>query len=124
MDIEYEEDLEVENFNSDNEEDQILNNGQIQIENQENIINRIYDPAIYNFNYVYSFFKSYRILKTQIRCYIFNEYMKVIKDKSFLDNICFRCRKSTPKHDYKLSIRTGSFIENIRMNLVTIYFFN
>lgn len=48
--------------------------------------------------------------------------MKIIKDKSFLDNICFRCRKSTPKHDYKLSIRTGSFIENIRMNLVTIYF--
>lgn len=61
-------------------------------------------------------------MQTQIRCSICNEYKKIVNDKSFLDNICFRCRKSTPKPYFKLSIRTGSFIENIRINLITINF--
>ena len=86
------------------------------------MISQIYDPSIYNFNYVYSFFKSKKILHTQIRCSFCKEYMKIINDKSFLDNICFRCRKTNPKHDLKLSIRTGSFIENVRINLIAVYF--
>jgi len=119
MDIEYEEDTEIENFDSDNEEEEIIDDGQNEIENEENMVNRIYEPAINNFNYVYSFFKSKKILHSQIRCSICNEYMKNINDKSFLDNI----RKASPKHDLKLSIRACSFIENIRINLIAVYFF-
>ena len=58
MDIEYEEDTEIENFDSDNKEEEIIDDGQNEIENEENMVNRIYDPAINNFNYVNSFFKS------------------------------------------------------------------
>ena len=41
---------------------------------------------------------------------------------SYLDKKCFRCRKNTPKHDVKIPIRKDSFLENIRINLITIYF--
>ena len=48
--------------------------------------------------------------------------MKINKDKSFIDKICFRCKKTNPKHDKKISIRKDSFIENIRIELIAVYF--
>ena len=51
-----------------------------------------------------------------------NIRQKILNNKSFLDKICFQCRKANPKHDLKLYIRTGSFIENVRINLIAVYF--
>ena len=50
------------------------------------------------------------ILNNQIRRPICTEEMKLNKDKSFIDKICFRCKKTNPKHDKKISIRIDSFI--------------
>ena len=47
------------------------------------MMNRIYAPAIHNFNYVYSFLKSKKILDKQIRCSFFNEYKKMIMINHF-----------------------------------------
>ena len=109
----------VSNFESDEEIDmEELNMNQNVDYNQNNI----YNPEIYNFNYVYNYFKMQGILKNQITCPICNETMKINKDKSFIDKICFGCKKTNPKHDKKISIRKDSFIENIRIELIAVYF--
>ena len=48
--------------------------------------------------------------------------MKETNDKGFADNKCFRCKKNVPKHDIKYSIRKESIFENIKINLIAIYF--
>ena len=49
--------------------------------------------------------------------------MKEANDKSFTDGKYFHCKKNFPKHDIKYSIRKSSIFENIKMNLIAIYFF-
>ena len=48
--------------------------------------------------------------------------MKEETNNSFIDRICFRCRKKNPYHDIKINIRKDSVFENVRMSLVSIYF--
>ena len=113
----------VENFDSDEENENDLDNQEMDIEEEQiDLENRIYDSSIYNFNYVYNFFKTYNILKFQLRCPVCAEIMKITKDNAYIDKLCFRCKKNFPKHDEKKSIRSESFIENVRINLVAIYF--
>jgi hypothetical protein len=52
-----------------------------------------------------------------------NEKMTLINNNSFLDKKCFRCRNTNPKHDVKIPIRKDIFLEEIRMSLISIYFF-
>ena len=52
-----------------------------------------------------------------------NEKMTLINNNSFLDKKCFRCRNTYPKHDVKIPIRKDTFLEEIRMSLISIYFF-
>ena len=47
---------------------------------------------------------------------------EISERKTFLDKICFRCIKTNPKHDIKMSIRKNTFLEDIRINLITSYF--
>ena len=97
---------------SENEE----NNNNI---NQENEIqHNIYNSAIYNFNYTYSFLKTHNILYTHYKCPFCNSDMKIVSEKTFLDKICFRCIKRNPKHDVKISIRKNTFLEDIRINMI------
>ena len=113
----------VSNFESDEEIDMDVDMEELNMnQNVEYNQNNIYNPAIYNFNYVYNYFKMQGILKNQIRCPICTEIMKINKDKSFIDKICFRCKKTNPKHDKKIFIRKDSFIENIRIELIAVYF--
>ena len=48
--------------------------------------------------------------------------MKIVSEKTFLDKVCFRCCKLTPKHDVKISICKKTFLENIGINIITLYF--
>ena len=48
--------------------------------------------------------------------------MKSVNEKTFLDKVCFRCCKCSPKHDVKNSIRKNTFLENIRINMIALYF--
>lgn len=48
--------------------------------------------------------------------------MKEINNKGFVDDKCFRFKKNVPKHDTKYSIRKESIFENIKINLIVIYF--
>ena len=113
----------VSNFESDEEIDMDVDMEELNMnQNVDYNQNNIYNPAIYNFNYVYNYFKMQGILKNQITSPICTEIMKINKDKSFIDKICFRCKKTNPKHDKKISIRKDSFIENIRIELIAVYF--
>ena len=46
--------------------------------------------------------------------------MKSVSEKTFLDKVCFRCCKRTPKHDVKISISKNTFLENIRINMIAL----
>ena len=116
MEIDNDEEI-VDNFSSDIEGE--LNH----INNEENdIADSIYNPNIYNFDFIYSYFKDKTILKSSIRCPVCNNLMSVNKDKSFIGGICFRCSKVNPKHDIKYSIRKYSIFENVKIKLVVLYF--
>ena len=115
------EDSVVSDFYSGNEEELNEVNEGNQENSQINLENIIYNQTIYNFDFVYNYFLTNFILKAEFNCPICNEKMKLINNNSFLDNKCFRCRN--PKHDVKFSIRKDTFLENIRMNLIAIYFF-
>ena len=114
-----EEDNEVSNFNSDNEDEIVEDENNIQ-NNDIDII--VYNEDIYNFNYIYYFMINKAILSPKLRCPLCNDEMILTNNNSYLDKKCFRCRKNTPKHDIKIPIRKDSFLENIRINLITIYF--
>ena len=66
--------------------------------------------------------KENHILKSNIIFPTCNEIMQVSKSKDYIDGICLRCRKQNPKHDIKISIRKDSFIEKVRIDIITIYF--
>jgi len=55
-------------------------------------------------------------------CPAFNEIIHIVKENAFLDKVCFHCLKKSPKHDIKYSIRRNKFLEDIRINLITMYF--
>jgi len=66
MEIDNDEEI-VDNFSSDNESD--INH----INNEaNNIADSIYNPNIYNFDFIYSYFKEKGILKSSIRCPVCN----------------------------------------------------
>ena len=112
----------VENFNFDNEEEEIdiFENQNNNIANEH--IHYTYNNNIYNFSFVYSYMKENHILKSNIIFPACNEIMQVSKSKDYIDGIYLRCRKQNPKHDIKISIRKDSFIEKVRIDIVTIYF--
>lgn len=59
MDIEEENDI-VNNFSSDSEEENNIDNDQ-EIINEEYIANNIYNRNVYNFNFIYTYFKQNNI---------------------------------------------------------------
>lgn len=111
----------VEDFNSGASESEEEENNNNLNEKNEIIINS-YNPAIYNFEFTYSFFKTNEILYTNYRCPYCNNIMNLVSENTFLDKFCFRCCKRSPKHDVKYSIRKTTFLENIRINMITLYF--
>lgn len=83
----------MENFYSDEEIQNDLDNQEMNIEEEQiNLDNRIYDSSIYNFNYVYNFFKTHNISKFQLQCPVCTEIMKINKDNTYIDKICFLCK--------------------------------
>lgn len=48
--------------------------------------------------------------------------MHIVKEKAFLDKVFFHCMEKSPKHDIKYSIRQYRFLEDIRINLIIMYF--
>lgn len=95
----------------------------IEIQNNVELIqNIVYNTNIYNFNFVYNFFKINKILKDSFKCPNCQCLMKEETNNSFIDKICFRCRKKNPYHDIKINIRKDSIFENVRMSLISIYF--
>ena len=112
----------VDNFNSDNEEEQeeLMINQQQHNNISQQQINAIYNINIYNFN-IYNYFKEKQILKANIYCPTCNQLMIESNNKDYIDGICLRCLKNNPKHDIKKSIRTESFLEVIKIDLISIY---
>ena len=56
------------------------------------------------------------------KCPICNCNMNKVKEITFLDRECFRCKKSNPTHDIKINLRKNSIFEEIKMNLISIFF--
>ena len=110
----------VENFNFDNSDEN--SSSEEDEPNSQAISNIIYNKFIYNFDYIYEFFKENNILKKNILCPFCNKEMNIVNNKQYIDNICFRCRSYTNKHDIKISIRHKSFLEDILINLISLYF--
>lgn len=52
-----------------------------------------------------------------------NEKMTLINNNSFSDKKCFRCLNTNPKPDVKIPKRNDTFLKEIRMSLISIYFF-
>ena len=48
--------------------------------------------------------------------------MKLEKSNLYIDNYCWRCRSSNPKHDIRINIRAGSFYEGMRIPLNGLYY--
>ena len=46
--------------------------------------------------------------------------MKESNNKQYIDGICLRCQNTNPNHDIKISIRKDSFLENVRIDLISI----
>ena len=66
MDIEEDNDI-VNNFSSDSEEENDINNNQ-EIINEDYIFNNTYNSNVYNFNFIYDYFKQNSILKSNFVC--------------------------------------------------------
>ena len=49
--------------------------------------------------------------------------MTLINNNSFSDKKCFRCLNTNPKPDVKIPKRNDTFLKEIRMSLISIYFF-
>lgn len=105
MDID--EDNKIVNNFSSNEEEQNLEEDDENSSNSE-IIDHSYNPSLYNFKYVYSYFQKYGIMKSSHPCPNCISLMNIVKEIPFLDKICYRCKKSTTKHDTKINIRKNS----------------
>ena len=48
--------------------------------------------------------------------------MKFEKNSHYINDHVFWCRSNLPKHDIKLNIRKNSILENIKMEINTIYY--
>ena len=118
MDIE---DEIINNFSSDKEGDINHINNNI-INEESNLANIIYNPNIYNFNFIYTYFKEKGVFKSGIKCPVCNNLMSIYKDKSFFDGICFHYLQFNPKNDIKYSKRKYSIFENIKIKLIILYF--
>ena len=119
MEIEEENQI-VDNFSSD-EEDNVGSHDE-EDSNYSDIIDHSYNQYIYNFNYVYSYFTKHEIMLTKYKCPFCYSYMNITNENTFLDRICFRCKRTNPKHDTKVSIRKNSIFEDIKIDLISIYF--
>ena len=67
------------------------------------------------------FLKEKQILKANIYGSICNQLIIESNNKGYIDGIFLRCRKNNQKHDKK-SIRIESFLEVVKINLISIYF--
>ena len=119
MDIEEEFEI-VDNFSSKDDEDSA--ESEEENSNYSDIIDRTYNASIYNFNYIYTYFIKYEIMIAGFKCPICNCNMNKVKEITFLDRECFRCKKSNPSHDIKINLRKNSIFEEIKMNLISIFF--
>ena len=48
--------------------------------------------------------------------------MKLEKNSTYIDNVCWRCRSKSSKYDIRKNIRQGSIFETIRIPLNGIYY--
>ena len=48
--------------------------------------------------------------------------MKESNNKQYIDGICLTCRNTNPKHDIKISIIQDTFLEIVRIDLISIDF--
>lgn len=110
----------VDNFRS-NEEELDFEEDDENSSNSE-IIDHSHNPSIYNFKYVYSYFQKYGIMISSIVCPNCNSQMNIVKETSFFDKICYRCKKSNPNHYIKINIRKNSILEEINIELINIFF--
>ena len=97
MDIEEDNEL-VGNFSSNDKELDLDSS------NSE-IIDHSYNTSIYNFKYVYSYFQKYGIMISSIACPNCNSQMNIVKETSFFDKICYRCKISNHKHEIRINIK-------------------
>ena len=88
MEIEEEDHNIVNNFNSD-EEFENDNEEEKEEDNLSENKNHWYNPNIYNFKYVYTYFTTNGIMKSTYRCPICNNVMNLVKEKTFFDKECF-----------------------------------
>ena len=49
--------------------------------------------------------------------------MTLTNNNSLLDEKWFRSRNTNPKHDVKITIRKVTFLEDLRISLISIYLF-
>ena len=67
-------------------------------------------------------YQELKQIKQQVICHICFKEMKLEKSNLYIDNYCWRCRSSNPKHDIRINIRAGSFYEGMKIPLNGLYY--
>ena len=128
-----------QNFESEDEEEQSSENNNENQEQEENESDdEVIDESEYNIGYDYQIkynsndfqitdiikkLMDLKIIRANNKCDACNNEMKLVSNKGFKDQCCWRCKKNTPfKHDKKINIRSFSILNLMRSDIRIIYF--
>ena len=63
------------------------------------------------------------ILSNNVICSNCQNLMKLVENKSYVDGCVWRClKKGNNKHDNKQNIRTNSIFDNVKTDILLLYF--
>lgn len=67
-------------------------------------------------------FQNQNIINKDKLCPKWQNKMKLVDDKSYIDKFIFRCRSINPNHEIKLNLRNGTIFENIQIPIFNLLF--
>mgnify|MGYP006916232423 CR=1 FL=1 len=128
-----------QNFDSEDEDNQVCENNYENLEQEENESdNEVTDESEYNIGNEYQIkynpndfqitdiikkLMELKIIRAKNKCDACNNEMKLVSNKGFKDQCCWRCKKNTPfKHDKKINIRSFSILNLMRSDIRILYF--
>ena len=108
-------------------DNEFINNNNVNVnENNDNDINdrpeNIYNPASFQTEILIKYLQDIGIIKKLVLCDKCNNMCQFVKDKQFIDGYVWRCRGVGGNHDVKINLRKNSCLENLHINIKTLYF--
>ena len=108
-------------------DNEFINNNNVNVnENNDNDINdrpeNIYNPASFQTEILIKYLQDIGIIKKLVLCDKCNNMCQFVKDKQFIVGYVWRCRGVGGNNDVKINLRKNSCLENLHINIKTLYF--